>query len=89
MRDHGVSPDFVVALRRAGYSFATDEIVRMRDHGVNDIYVGELSRLGYADLAAEEIVRLRIHGVTPDFIRRANAAGRRSPEELVRMRIGG
>ncbi len=89
MRDHGVTPGFVVALRAAGYRFGTEEIVRMRDHGVNESYVGELRQLGYADIAADEIVRLRIHGVTPDFIRRANAAGRRSPEELVRLRIGG
>ncbi|HYD13347.1 MAG TPA: hypothetical protein VEC11_10915 [Allosphingosinicella sp.] len=89
MRDHGVRPDFVVALRSAGYRFGTDEIVRMRDHGVDEAYVSELHRLGYADIAAEEIVRMRIHGVTPDFIRRANGPGRRSPEELVRMRIGG
>ena len=89
MRDHGVSPEFVVAVRRAGYSFDTNEIVRMRDHGVSDNYVSELRALGYAGLAAEEIVRMRIHGVTPDFIRRANGAGRRSPEELVRLRIGG
>ena len=37
-------PDFVVALRAAGYSFDTDEIVRMRDHGVNETYVSELRR---------------------------------------------
>jgi len=90
MRDHGVTPEFVVALRAAGYRFDPDEIVRMRDHGVSGAYVGELRQLGYADIAAEEIVRLRTHGVTTDFIRRANEGGtRRAPEELVRLRTGG
>lgn len=89
MRDHGVTPDFVVAVRAAGYRFDTDEIVRMRDLGVDGPYVSELGRLGYADMSAEEIGRLRTYGITPDFIRRANDAGRRSPEELVRLRTGG
>ncbi len=89
MRDHGVTPGFVVALRTAGYRFGTDEIVRMRDHGVDEAYVSELRRLGYADIGADEIVQLRTYGVTPDFIRRTNSGGRRSPDELVRLRTGG
>ena len=68
---------------------AADALVRLRDHGVSASYVGELKALGYTDLSTEEIVRLRIHDVRPDFIRRANQPGRRSPEELVRLRIGG
>jgi hypothetical protein len=34
-------------------------------------------------------VKLRSHGVTADFIRRTNAGGKRSVDELVRMRISG
>ena len=89
LRDHGVTPEFIVALRRAGYRFPPADIVTMRDHGVDDGYVRELRTLGYTDIAADEIVRMRVHGVTADFIRRANAGARRSPDELVRLRIGG
>ncbi len=63
--------------------------MRLRTHGVSANFVGELRQLGYSGLSAEEIVRLRIHGVTPDFIRRTNAGGQRSVDELVRMRISG
>jgi hypothetical protein len=54
-------------------------------------YLRELRGLGYAEVGAEDIVRLRSHGVTADFIRRVNASGggRRSPAELVSLRIGG
>ncbi len=90
MRDHGVMPDYIVALRRSGWSgLSTGEIVRLRDHGVTTGFVGELRALGYGNLRVDEIIRLRDMGVTADFIRSSNAAGRRSPDELVRLRTGG
>lgn len=89
LRDHGVSASFVGEMSRLGYNrFGPSDLIRLRDHGVSADYVRELSALGYTGLSADEIVRLRTHDVRPDFIRRANQPGRRSPEELVRLRIG-
>lgn len=90
LRDHGVSPEFASAIRSNGYGrFTADEIIRMRIHGVDSDYVGALKALGYMDISAEDFVRMRIHGVDPAFIRRANSGARHTPEELVRLRIGG
>ena len=91
LRDHGVSAEFVGALRAQGYRrFGTAEIIRLRDHGVTADYLGDLRDLGYSGLTADEIVQLRSYGVTGDFIRQANGGGaRRSVEELVRLRTGG
>jgi len=61
----------------------------MRDHGVMPDLIRDLRTLGYTDLSAGDIVRLRDHGVTGDFIRDVNRGGRRSAEELVRLRTGG
>jgi hypothetical protein len=63
--------------------------VRLRDHGVQASFVGELRQLGYGNMRVDDIIRLRDMGVTAEFIRSANSAGRRSPEELVRLRTGG
>jgi hypothetical protein len=90
MRDHGVGAEFVAALNRHGYGrIGTDAIVRMRDHGVSGDFVGALAELGYKSLSADEIIRMRDHGVTAEFVRRANAGGLRSPDELIRLRSGG
>jgi len=90
LRDHGVTADYVGELRSSGWDrLTTEEIVRLRDHGVASSFVRELRALGYGGLRVDEIVRLRDMGVTAAFIRDANSAGRRSPDELVRLRTGG
>lgn len=89
MRDHGVTANYVSELGSHGIRFGPDELIRLRSHGVSASYVGELRKLGYGELSAEDLVRLRSHGVSTQFIRRVNAGGRRSVEELVKQRISG
>lgn len=89
LRDHGVDAGFVGRVRRLGYGHGVDDLIRMRNHGVSADYLSELVSLGYSGLTPDEIVRLREHGIDGAFIRRANAGGRRSAEELVRLRTGG
>lgn len=91
LRDHGVTAEFIAAARRHNVAgLAPADLVQMRDHGVSPEFLADLAALGYDRLRAGEIVQMRIHGVDAAFIRRANASGgRRTPEELVALRIGG
>jgi hypothetical protein len=90
LRDHGITPEYLGALRANGFSrFDTATVIALRDHGVTGEYLADLRAAGYGGLAAEDIIRLRTYGVTGEFIREANRGGRRSAEELVRLRIGG
>jgi hypothetical protein len=89
LRDHGVSGSFARGAREYG-KFTADQLIRLRNHGVSTGYLSELRGLGYTNLTADQIVSLRSHGVSGSFIRRANAgSGRRTAEELVRLRTSG
>ena len=90
LRDHGITPEYLGALRSNGFGrFDTATIIALRDYGVTGEYLADLRAAGYDDLPAQDIIRLRTHGVTGDFIRSASQSGRKSTEELVRLRIGG
>ena len=68
MRDHGVEPRFLQALKDAGYQPETGQVIELRDHGVDSDYMRALGAHGlHPD--PSELVALRDHGVTPDYLR--------------------
>ncbi|HEY2467329.1 MAG TPA: M56 family metallopeptidase [Terracidiphilus sp.] len=67
LRDHGVSSDYVRAVRQEGFTnLSASEISELRDHGVNPNYLKAIKAAG-PDLSIEAIDRLYDHGVKPDY----------------------
>lgn len=90
MRDHGVTPELLKAVKEAGYDADVHEIVEMRNHGVTPEYLKELAA-NKLKPAAHEVIEMRNHGVTPEYMARFAKAGyaKLEPREMIELRNHG
>ena len=74
LRDHGVSSDYVRAVRQEGFTdLSASSISELRDHGVEPKYLKAI-KAGNPDLSIEAIDSLYDHGVKPDYYKSMRAA---------------
>jgi beta-lactamase regulating signal transducer with metallopeptidase domain len=67
LRDHGVSSDYVRAVRQEGFTnLSAPEISKLRDHGVDAKYLKAV-KAADPNLAIDSIDSLYDHGVKPDY----------------------
>jgi beta-lactamase regulating signal transducer with metallopeptidase domain len=87
MKEHGVTADEIISLRKMGYTNITpDQAIKLRDHGVNVEYINSLISLGYRPMSLDQVTELRDHGVTTEFVTRLNELGfTHIPLEKVQM----
>jgi bla regulator protein blaR1 len=75
-KEHGVTPEFITALKKMGYTDVTpDDAIRLVDHGVNLEFITDLKGLGYTDVSLNKAVDLADHGVNVGFIKRIRQLG--------------
>jgi hypothetical protein len=69
LREHGVSPSFIVKFHDMGYSdVPLEKAVELVDHGVSANFVRGFRDLGFKDLSLDQAVRLADHGVSVSFV---------------------
>ena len=69
LQDHGVSSDYVRAVRQEGFTdLSASDISELRDHGVEPKYLKAMKAAG-PNLSIEQIDSLRDHGVKPEYYR--------------------
>jgi beta-lactamase regulating signal transducer with metallopeptidase domain len=74
LEDHGVSSDYVRAIRQEGFTDLTAQnISSLRDHGVEANYLKAIKAAG-PNLSIEEIDSLRDHGVKPEYFKSMKTA---------------
>ena len=66
LRDHGVNPDYLKAIKAAGPNLSIEEIDSLYDHGVKPDYYKSIVAVD-SKLSIEQIDNLYDHGVKPDY----------------------
>jgi len=73
LQDHGVSSDYVRAMRQEGFTdLSAGNISSLRDHGVEPNYLKAI-KAADSNLSIEEIDSLGDHGVKPDYFKSLKA----------------
>jgi hypothetical protein len=86
MKDHGVQPSLLEALRFGGYQLPARSVTELQDHGVGASFLREMSPQFKGALDANDLIALHDHGVPPEFVRHLREAGANlSADEIIQL----
>lgn len=87
----GITPDYVKAVRAAGYQYELEGMLKLYMMDVEPAYLRELSINGYDEVEPDMLIQLHAHGVDGQYLGSLAALGYRElcPEDLVAWRIHG
>jgi hypothetical protein len=76
LREHGVSPSFIVKFHDMGYpDVPLDKAVELMDHGVDPEFVDDMKKIGQRNITLDEAIELRDHGVSVEFVKQLTDMG--------------
>ena len=85
----GVSPEYIKALRDAGYRFSARDIADLSFRGVSSSFAARIKEAGY-DLSGAELSNLSFRGVNADYMARLYQTGYRfTPDEIADLSFRG
>ncbi len=82
-------PDYIDAMRAAGYDVDIDKYVAMKVQGITPEYAQAMAKVGYGKPTADELIAMKVQGVTPEYVSELRTAGLQpsSVQDLVSYRI--
>jgi hypothetical protein len=82
-------PDYIDAMRAAGYEVDVDKYVAMKVQGITPEYAQAMAKVGFGKPSADDLIAMKVHGITPEYVSELRAAGLQpsSIGDLVSYRI--
>jgi beta-lactamase regulating signal transducer with metallopeptidase domain len=89
LRVHGVTGEYVRAMRQAGYQLDAGQVAAMKSQDVTPEYIAQMRALGFAP-DADEIVGMKAQDITPQYVKAMRAAGfAPDAEQITGMKVQG
>jgi len=82
-------PDYIDAMRTAGYDVDIDKYVAMKVQGITPEYAQAMAKVGFGKPTADDLIAMKVQGVTPEYVSGLRDAGLQpsSIQDLVSYRI--
>jgi beta-lactamase regulating signal transducer with metallopeptidase domain len=82
-------PDYIDAMRAAGYDVDIDKYVAMKVQGITPEYAQAMAKVGFGKPTADDLIAMKVQGVTPEYVSELRTAGLQpsSIHDLVSYRI--
>lgn len=87
LKVHDVTPEYVRAMRAAGFELDAEQIAAMKSQDVTPEYVAQIRALGFKP-DADEIVGMKVHDVTPEFVKSMREMGiNPDADEVIALKV--
>ncbi|HEX6397815.1 MAG TPA: M56 family metallopeptidase [Steroidobacteraceae bacterium] len=87
LKVHDVTPEYVRAMRGAGFELDAEQIAAMKSQDVTPEYVAQIRALGFKP-DADEIVGMKVHDVTPEFVKAMRDMGiNPDADEVIALKV--
>jgi beta-lactamase regulating signal transducer with metallopeptidase domain len=87
LKVHDVTPEYVRAMRAAGFELDAEQIAAMKSQDVTPEYVAQIRALGFKP-DADEIVGMKVHDVTPEFVKSMREMGiNPDADEIIALKV--
>jgi beta-lactamase regulating signal transducer with metallopeptidase domain len=68
-------PDYIDAMRAAGYDVDIDKYMAMKVQGITPEYAQAMANEGFGKPSADDLIAMKVQGVTPEYVSGLRAAG--------------
>jgi len=87
LKVHDVTPEYVRAMRAAGFELDADQLAAMKSQDVTPEYVAQIRALGFKP-DADEVVAMKVHDVTPEFVKAMREMGiNPDADEIIALKV--
>jgi beta-lactamase regulating signal transducer with metallopeptidase domain len=68
-------PDYIDAMRAAGYDVDIDKYVAMKVQGITPEYAQAMAKVGFGKPSADDLIAMKVQGITPEYVSELRTAG--------------